>query len=151
MMRKKLRSDYSRGKDWEFVKMRKAKTICIFLPDGNPKSAKIVDITSRKGMIVYFSRKDYQTKDEYTNEGFLVKKDSTISKNFRNSATSSIKKGRKRLIDKEIIINSKFAKDYLFSSPSTAAAIVAGGSENGRKVWKTKEGNTLAEVETKQK
>ena len=43
--------------------------------------------------------------------------------------------------------NYTFTRDYMFSSPSTAAAIVRGSSANGRVEWKNQQGKTLAEIE----
>lgn len=40
-----------------------------------------------------------------------------------------------------------FAQDYVFQSPSTAAAVVLGRSANGRIEWKTKDGMTLKQVQ----
>lgn len=41
----------------------------------------------------------------------------------------------------------RFAQDYVFSSPSTAAAIVLGRSANGRIEWKDAGGRTLKELQ----
>ncbi|MBV5334912.1 MAG: DUF4357 domain-containing protein, partial [Sulfuricurvum sp.] len=38
--------------------------------------------------------------------------------------------------------------DYLFSSPSAAAAIVMGRSANGLTEWKSKSGKSLKELES---
>ena len=43
-----------------------------------------------------------------------------------------------------------FTQDYPFSSPSTAADVVLGGSVNGRKIWKDGKGRTLKELQEKQ-
>jgi len=40
------------------------------------------------------------------------------------------------------------AEDYVFSSPSTAAAIIMGRSANGQIEWKLKDGTTLKEFES---
>jgi hypothetical protein len=40
-----------------------------------------------------------------------------------------------------------FAQDYVFSSPSTAAAVVLGRSANGRVEWKNSRGRTLKELQ----
>ncbi len=40
-----------------------------------------------------------------------------------------------------------FAYDYEFSSPSTAAYVVAGASVNGRDCWKTEDGRTLKQLQ----
>ena len=41
----------------------------------------------------------------------------------------------------------RFAQDYAFNSPSTAAAIVLGRSANGRIEWKDAQGKTLKELQ----
>lgn len=41
----------------------------------------------------------------------------------------------------------RFAQDYVFSSPSTAAAVVLGRSANGRIEWKDACGRTLKELQ----
>jgi len=40
-----------------------------------------------------------------------------------------------------------FTRDSEFASPSTAAAVVHGGSANGLTAWKTEDGTTLKELE----
>ena len=45
----------------------------------------------------------------------------------------------------------EFSDDYIFSSPSTAAAIVIGRNANGLTEWKTKNGKTLKESESNDK
>ena len=59
---------------------------------------------------------------------------------------------RQSLIDDHIIneINEKlvFNEDYLFSSPSAAAAVVMGRSANGLTEWKLKDGRILKAVES---
>lgn len=39
------------------------------------------------------------------------------------------------------------SRDYVFSSPSTAAAVVLGRSANGRIEWKDCKGRTLKELQ----
>ncbi len=41
----------------------------------------------------------------------------------------------------------RFAQDYVFSSPSTAAAVILGRSTNGRIEWKDASGRTLKELQ----
>jgi Domain of unknown function (DUF4357) len=41
----------------------------------------------------------------------------------------------------------RFSQDYVFSSPSTAAAVVLGRSSNGRVDWKDVQGRTLKELQ----
>lgn len=44
----------------------------------------------------------------------------------------------------------RFTQDYVFSSPSTAAAVVLGRSANGRIEWKDVKGRTLKELQEKE-
>ena len=41
----------------------------------------------------------------------------------------------------------QFTQDYIFSAPSTAAAVVLGRSANGRVEWKAAVGHTLKEIQ----
>lgn len=86
-----------------------------------------------------------------TDEGFLVCRDSLVSADETPSLQPSYTKFRKRLLDASILVKEngvfKFTEDYLFKSPSTAAAVVLGRSANGRTEWKTNKGVTLADFE----
>ena len=100
-----------------------------------------------KGLIAYGNR---------TENGFVVYKGSQAVIEDRPAAIK--KKGnhyqrRRRLLAKGILKESEdslvFTQDYEFTSPSLAAAAIAGGSANGLTMWKTKSGKTLKEIETK--
>lgn len=105
-------------------------------------------------------RKDYYSikaarganaKAVITNEGVVVAQGSEVATSVVPSMHASFGNLRQKLIDQGIIVqqNNKFlfSKDYLFSSPSTAAAIVMGKNANGRIEWKDKKGNTLKDNE----
>ena len=49
-----------------------------------------------------------------------------------------------RKVNKKLV----FKKDYLFSSPSAAAAVVMGRSANGLTEWRHKDGRILKAVES---
>lgn len=87
-----------------------------------------------------------------SSKGFIVFKNSEIATNTTESMQESLINIRKRLIEDQTIIKSEdrlvFDKDYEFSSPSTAAAILMGRNANGLKEWKLKSGKTLKEYET---
>lgn len=86
-----------------------------------------------------------------TAQGFLVKKGSEATKTDTPSLLSSSKKLRNHLIDHNVLIAKGeqlvFSQDYMFRAPSPAAEVVLGRSENGRRVWKDKDGKTLAELQ----
>jgi len=58
---------------------------------------------------------------------------------------------REELIGNGVLVREgdhyRFAQDYVFSSPSTAAAVVLGRSANGRVEWKDAGGRTLKELQ----
>ncbi len=83
-----------------------------------------------------------------TFDGFAVLKGSTIAQSVASSLSQSILNKRQQLIDKSIVDqNYTFTRDWSFSSPSLAAAIVVGYSINGRTAWKSKKGVSLKETE----
>jgi len=59
---------------------------------------------------------------------------------------------RQRLKDEGILCIEagffRFTKDTEFSSPSAAAAVIHGGTANGRTAWKNKSGRTLKDIES---
>lgn len=59
--------------------------------------------------------------------------------------------GRRRLIEEGVLAARDdryiFVRDAEFSSPSAAAAVIHGGSANGRTAWKDQHGRTLKELE----
>ncbi len=59
----------------------------------------------------------------------------------------SFKQKREGLIKDNIIKDWVFTKDYLFSSPSTAAGVIMGRSANGLIEWKKKDGTTIKDNE----
>ena len=91
-------------------------------------------------------------KGQMTNEGFVVLKDSEIANSLTNSFPQNWKNFRQSLIEDSIVVevNNKliFREDYLFSSPSAAAAVVMGRSANGLTEWKLNDGRILKTVES---
>lgn len=90
---------------------------------------------------------------EYTEDGLVIFSGSLSNKDETNTIGNTASNIRKELIEKEILIDNvdtyKFVKDYIFTSPSTAAAVVLGRSANGWSEWKYKDGKTLDEVKRK--
>lgn len=89
---------------------------------------------------------------EPTSDGFLVFKGSKAAVSITPSMSPSIAKLRQQLIDRNIINdvsgNLLFTEDYIFTSPSLAAATVMGRNANGLEEWKLKTGQTLKSFET---
>jgi hypothetical protein len=89
---------------------------------------------------------------EPTSDGFVVFKNSKAASTIVNSMTSNFITYRQKLVNEGVLIDKgeyfEFSDDYIFSSPSTAAAMVMGRNANGLTEWKNKEGKTLKEFES---
>lgn len=84
---------------------------------------------------------------EPTADGFVVLKGSKLATSTTASMSPSLQKLRQKLTDDGIIVQSDSSlilnEDYIFTSPSLAAAIVMGRNANGLEEWKLKNGQTL--------
>lgn len=79
-------------------------------------------------------------------DGFVVYRGSKVSATFTKSFTYH--KQRDKLIENRTIDeNFTFLKDYIFSSPSTAASIVMGRNANGLTEWVTQDGVSLKHLQ----
>lgn len=84
-------------------------------------------------------------------EGIVVLKGSTVSRNTNKSLSKGYLKLRRQLQDNKVIFELdgtlRFAKDQIFTSPSQAAAIIVGYPMNGRLAWQTHDGISLKDLE----
>ncbi len=85
-------------------------------------------------------------------DGFVVVSGSSAAKEIAPAfAKHNYINLRSRLIDSGILSDQgdhlKFEQDFLFSTPSAAAAIIMGTSANGLKEWKTNSGQMLKNIE----
>ena len=81
-----------------------------------------------------------------TSDGFVVLSGSHISPICDRTTPAAVKKIRRRAtIDQERILQ----EDVLLSSPSAASSFVIGKSDNGLTSWRTKDGVTLKELNSK--
>jgi hypothetical protein len=66
------------------------------------------------------------------------------------SAQDTVPAMRKKLVESGVLVQEdghlRFTQDYLFNTPSGAAAAVLGRTSNGWVDWKNKDGKTLNEV-----
>ncbi|MBC8756424.1 GIY-YIG nuclease family protein [Kordia sp. YSTF-M3] len=87
---------------------------------------------------------------ELTDDGFLVYKDGTASIEETKSMTKWIGVLRNRLVAEGILKEENnvyvFQQDYIFNSPTAAAATIIGRNTNGWTKWKDKNGKTLDEL-----
>lgn len=81
--------------------------------------------------------------------GFTVVKSSIVSEQTVPSFETKGKtyfKLRNALIDEGVIVDRKFTKDYEFSAPSAASAVILGHTSNGNVDWKTGDGKKLKDL-----
>lgn len=107
------------------------------LIDVTKNTAEQFEITSKR------LRPHVEAKGMITNEGFVVMKGSTSMSQFKPASSDSLRIKWEKLRSEGIIKNNTFVRDYLASSPSTAAAMVLGRNANGLTEWKTKNGKPL--------
>ncbi|WP_113928069.1 GIY-YIG nuclease family protein [Bacillus sp. P14.5] len=115
---------------------------------GYPIFEKLISDEAKE--IYYCKGKDAHAKGEYTNEGFVVLKDSVC--NLVESATAGnwIENMRRELKENGVLVEEgnvlKFVEDHIFSSPSAAAGTVLARRANGWTEWRDVAGNTLDQL-----
>jgi len=87
----------------------------------------------------------------YTEEGFVVLKDSTGRRDSVPSIVGTADdRFRQKLLETGVMkvdgLSVKFTRDHLFGSPSMAALALQGRTANGWREWKDKGGRTLDEL-----
>ena len=108
----------------------------------------IFEQTKRIKRNMYFCKgENVYAEGEYTEEGFIVNKESKSKIKETPSIHPSLKSFRTNLVEKEILKEKNgvyvFQEDFTFSSPSTAASVVLGRSVNGWTKWKIQDGETV--------
>lgn len=125
------------------------------IPQNQPESSKDNGLypDSSEKIELFLNIKGIEANAVQTNEGLVVLKGSEVSNNpTKNYGYGAL---REKLITEGIIqFKSEsrlfFSKNYLFSSVSSAAAVIVGYSVNGRNAWKNKEGKSIKEIEQKE-
>lgn len=109
---------------------------------------KIVEESNDDNIFFIRAARGADSKGVLISEGFLVVAGSKVAVDTTPSMSDNLVKLRNKLIDKNIIDdNFCFVSDYIFSSPSLAAAIVMGRNANGRTEWKTKNNKSIKDIE----
>lgn len=81
--------------------------------------------------------------------GFTVLQGSVISDHTAPSLETSGKSYfnlRNTLIKDEVIVDGIFTRDYEFTAPSAASAVILGHTSNGNADWKTEDGTKLKDL-----
>jgi len=114
------------------------------------KSEGIYSDTLRE-RVLYFSVNGLLSEGKQSDEGFILLKDSELSLQTTSSIPGKINLLRDRLLEEKVLIEQKdkliLSKDIVLSSPSYAAALVAGTSRSGPQSWKDSAGKTLKSLE----
>jgi hypothetical protein len=83
-------------------------------------------------------------------DGFVVLKGSKANKEETKTAGTWVTGMRKKLLDDKILTAENgvliFGEDFVFGSPSAAAAAVLGRRANGWTEWKDKDNKTIDEI-----
>lgn len=87
-------------------------------------------------------------KGMLVSDGFLVAKGSKIARDTTPSMSANLVNMRNRLFEKGFVNQEcLFVTDYVFTSPSLAAAVVMGRNANGRIEWKTVNNSSIKDIE----
>ena len=102
--------------------------------------------------VFYIKAKGIIASGQRSEEGFTVFQGSQAVKVAANACPAGIIKNRESLLDKGIITlegeHFVFTDNYEFSSPSTAAGFIKGGSVNGLKAWVNAGNQSLKSIES---
>jgi len=107
----------------------------------------------QSGGILFCRMKGAEARGHRSPDGFVVLQGSTAVLQERLSAKKwpYVVALRKKLIDDGTLVQKDgfylFTKDFEFSSPSAAAAVIEGGSANGLIEWRAKDGRVLKELD----
>lgn len=106
--------------------------------------------SEKKKELLYCKGKGATAEGDMIDDGFVVFKGSIANKEETKSVNPWIVGLRKKLIESNILIEEGdkllFREDYLFSSPSAAAATILARSANGWNEWKNSIGKTIDEL-----
>lgn len=99
--------------------------------------------------ILYLSTGSAKASGKVTTEGFVVFAGATVNDKSSKSLSSGMQKLRQRIFDSGKVEDFTTKEDILFSSSSAAADFILGYSVSGPQTWKSKDGRTLKEIETR--
>lgn len=109
------------------------------------------DFDTLIGRTLYFCVNGLTAQGKLSDEGFVLLKDSEVSLQTSASIPDKMSQLREKLIADNILIPKNdrlvLSKDIVLSSPSYAAALVAGTSRSGPQSWKDRTGKTLKSLE----
>ncbi|MBF0281574.1 MAG: GIY-YIG nuclease family protein [Zetaproteobacteria bacterium] len=100
---------------------------------------------------LFFKVSNFSAQGAVTDEGFVLKKGSQLSKSNSESMPGKLSTIKAKLLADGVLKDEGShlvaSEDILFNSSSYAAAIVAGTSRSGPQSWKTDSGITIKKIE----
>lgn len=111
-----------------------------------------VSKTKSKDILVCRGKNAY-AEGEYIDDGLIVFKGSKANLIETRTAGNWVRNMRSKLINSGILVKEEeiyvFSSNYIFSSPSAAAATILARRANGWREWRDKNGKTLDELKRK--
>jgi hypothetical protein len=108
-------------------------------------------VAGRKDRVLILKAKGIEARGVDSPQGFIVRAGATAVKIEVPSIHAYLANLRHTLVQKGVLEDGgeifRFAQDYTFPSPSTAAGVLLGRSSNGRIEWKNLKGHTLKEIQ----
>lgn len=118
----------------------------VFEPLITHENEKSEDEVSDNEPFLYFKTAKAEATGKRTSEGFVVLAGSSISSEYTKSCPENVVRLREKHAEK-IDDKGVLKADILFSSSSSAAGFVGGGSFNGNIMWKDATGRALKEID----
>ena len=141
-------SEYDEAMLDEFINNTKLLVNTLGYKTFDPINQSAIKVNNNDVIFTINAARGASSKGTTVVDGFTVFKGSVIASTTTPSMSKNLINLRQKLIDTNIINeNYVFVKDYKFTSPSLAAAVVMGRNANGRTEWKTEEGNSLKDLE----
>jgi hypothetical protein len=104
------------------------------------------------GTLLFLRTKAVEARAMLTDEGIVVLAGSKAAPKISDSLSVGYQKLRNHLLEQRIVTQDGdqlvFQEDHLFSSPSTAAAVIVGYMINGRDAWRSAGGVSVGQLET---
>lgn len=117
---------------------------------GYPIFEEIRKSSVKKKEILYCKGKDAVAEGDMIDDGFVVFKGSKANKDETKTAGTWVVGMRSKLIESKVLFVQEnvlvFTQDYIFGSPSAAAAAVLGRRANGWTEWKNKDGISIDKI-----
>jgi len=103
-------------------------------------------------VVLYLKVRGAEGSGREVGDGFVVMKNSRARREEVPSIHDWLSDQRRQLRERGVLAEAGealiFTQDFRFSSASTAAGILVGGSANGRLAWKDDQGRTLKQLQT---